>query len=401
MASTSESAKPLSAEITTFCKVFDTLNAFKKTHVFRTAMDLGLFKVTRGKPMSAADIAVKCGAQNSKTLASLLEILVGDGFLVRSVQDTGDGTTAVPLYMNTEGADSIICGTDSSSCAFMEMMVKETKTEMDAWTQLTDLVKTGTVQHTHEQEHDSHEGEHDHSHGCSTDKSSSEVRNCHDANDKDEASAEEISEWSDLYNMFEGFMRIAFNILVEKFDFSRFTNVVDIGGGTAQLSRILCRRYKNLNCTNFDLPRMLPCAEKRMAEMGADVADRVRLVGGDCFKDDLPTPVDVVIIANVMHGFESEEQGLKVVQKAYDALSPGGVFMVIEDTICGDTSTEAGQLWELGAELTKATCDHQHTNHLTLTMDGLRGWFHAAGFQQDIQVVSLISNTMALVGTKA
>ena len=156
---------------------------------------------------------------------------------------------------------------------------------------------------------------------------------------------------SELYVQFEGLMRIFFNLLVDKFDFSRFKHILDIGGGTAQLSRILCRRHKHLHCTNFDLKRMIPIAQQRMAEVGSDVADRVKIVAGNCLKDELPGPADVVVIANVLHGFESTEMQALAISKVFQFLPPGGHLVVIEDFILHDRNSETALAWELSAEI--------------------------------------------------
>ena len=64
-----------------------------------------------------------------------------------------------------------------------------------------------------------------------------------------------------------------FQALAEKFDFSRYETLCDVGGATGQLSMILAARHPHLRCTSFDLPVVAPIAEKAIAAAG--LADRV------------------------------------------------------------------------------------------------------------------------------
>src|SRR4029077_16038579 len=53
-----------------------------------------------------------------------------------------------------------------------------------------------------------------------------------------------------------------FHALAEKFDFSRYDTLCDVGGATAQLSTILAARSPHLRCSSYDLPAVEPIAVK-------------------------------------------------------------------------------------------------------------------------------------------
>ena len=59
-----------------------------------------------------------------------------------------------------------------------------------------------------------------------------------------------------------------FHALAEKFDFSRFKTVCDVGGATGQLSIILAQHHAHLTCTSFDLPVVEPIASRCIAASG-------------------------------------------------------------------------------------------------------------------------------------
>lgn len=77
-----------------------------------------------------------------------------------------------------------------------------------------------------------------------------------------------------------------FHALAEKFDFTRYRTLCDVGGATGQLCTIIAGRYPNLRCTSFDLPVVTPIAKK--AIVAAGLADRVDTASGDFFTDSFP-----------------------------------------------------------------------------------------------------------------
>jgi hypothetical protein len=77
-----------------------------------------------------------------------------------------------------------------------------------------------------------------------------------------------------------------FQPLAEKFDFSGYNTVCDAGGATGQLCTILASRHPHLRCTSFDLPVVVPIAERTIATAG--LADRVVTASGNFFVDPCP-----------------------------------------------------------------------------------------------------------------
>ena len=120
-----------------------------------------------------------------------------------------------------------------------------------------------------------------------------------------------------------------FHQLAEKFDFSRYKTVSDIGGALGLLSRIVGSHHKHLTFTTFDLPPVAPHAQKHIDEAG--MTERITVVAGDFFVDDLPK-ADVITMGNILHDWNLEKKKI-LIQKAYDALPEGGAFIAIENLI--------------------------------------------------------------------
>src|SRR3954463_1317407 len=84
----------------------------------------------------------------------------------------------------------------------------------------------------------------------------------------------------------QGVSRGNFHALAEKFDFSKYETVCDVGGATGELCRILASRHPHLRCTTYDLAVVAPSAERAIAAAG--LSDRVSVASGDFLEEPLP-----------------------------------------------------------------------------------------------------------------
>jgi 16S rRNA G1207 methylase RsmC len=120
-----------------------------------------------------------------------------------------------------------------------------------------------------------------------------------------------------------------FGALAEKFDFSQYRTLCDVGGATGQLSIIVANRHPHMRCTSFDLPVVEPIAKRTIEAAGLD--ERVTAVGGDFFTDPLPR-ADVITMGLILHDWNLERKML-LIKAAYDALPEGGAFIAVENLI--------------------------------------------------------------------
>ena len=126
-----------------------------------------------------------------------------------------------------------------------------------------------------------------------------------------------------------GFQAGNFMQLAEKFAFSKYKTVSDIGGALALLSRLVGTRHAHLTFATFDLPPVASHAQREIDAAG--MTDRITVVSGDFFVDDLPK-ADVVTMGNILHDWNLETKKI-LIKKAYDALPEGGAFIAIENVI--------------------------------------------------------------------
>jgi predicted O-methyltransferase YrrM len=126
-----------------------------------------------------------------------------------------------------------------------------------------------------------------------------------------------------------GLSRMNFEVLAEKFNFSRYKTLCDVGGATGLLSTEVAKRHPHLKCISFDLPPVEPIARRHIAAVG--LSDRVSTATGDFFKDPLPR-ADVITMGMILHDWNLEKKK-HLIRAAYDALPPGGALVAIEALI--------------------------------------------------------------------
>jgi len=120
-----------------------------------------------------------------------------------------------------------------------------------------------------------------------------------------------------------------FQALANAFDFSRYGTLCDIGGATGQLSMIASRRHPHLRCITADLPMVTQIAERKIADAG--LSDRVKAQAVDFFAEPLPS-ADVITMGMILHDWNLEKKQA-LIKKVYEALPPGGAFVVVENLI--------------------------------------------------------------------
>jgi hypothetical protein len=180
-----------------------------------------------------------------------------------------------------------------------------------------------------------------------------------------------------------------FHALADRFDFSKYNTVCDVGGATGQLCTILAARYPHLRCTSFDLPVVVPIAERNIAAAG--LSDRVTAVSGDFFADPLPR-ADVVTMGNVLHDWNLDRK-MHLIRSAYEALPAGGAFIVIENII-DDARRE--NAFGLGMSLNMLI---EFGDAFDFTGADFAGWCPEVGFR-DVEIMPLTGPASAGIAYK-
>src|SRR6266566_231277 len=273
-------------------QILQTAFAFWSSKVLLTAVDFDVFTKLGQRRVTGAELGRELGL-HPRAINDFFDALVAMKFLDRE----GDGPSA--KYFNTpEGALYL----DRDSPRYVGgILVMLNARLFKFWHDLPEALRTGKPQN--------------------------ETK--HGQKGMFEELYEELPKLEQFMGAMTGLSRINFEAFAAKFDFSNFKTLCDVGGATGLLSIEAAKKHPHLHCTSFDLPPVEPIAQKHIAAAG--LRDRVGTASGDFFKDPLPK-ADIVTMGMILHDWNLEKK-MRLIRGAYDALPPGGAFVVIEALI--------------------------------------------------------------------
>ena len=280
------------ASALTPAKIMEVGMAFWPAKVLLSAVELGLFTTLGNRSMTGSEIQEALGL-HPRANPDFVDTLVALRFLERD----GDGPDA--KYRNTEETAAFL---DRNSPQFMGGFLEMANARLyPFWGDLSEALKTGKPQN--------------------------ETK--HGGEGVFEELYREPERLEQFMDAMAGISAGNFMALADKFDFSRYSTLCDVGGAAATLSMIVARRHPHLKVASADLPQATEIATKKVAAAGLD--DRVSTTNIDFFKDELPK-ADVITMGMILHDWNLENK-LMLIRKAYNALPEGGAFIVIEALI--------------------------------------------------------------------
>jgi O-methyltransferase/methyltransferase family protein len=197
-------------------------------------------------------------------------------------------------------------------------------------------------------------------------------------------SPEKLHEFMDAMS---GFQSGNFMALVKAFDFSRFKTIVDLGGADGFLCCTIAQHYPGVTCATYDLPPVKPLAEERIQR--AKLQDRVTAGTIDLDKAETFPSADVMVMGNILHGYD-EPSKLRTIQRAYNAVQDGGVFIAIENVIDNERRTNTlGMLMSLNMLI-------ENGDGFDYTREDFETWTRAAGFRKT-EVIPLAGPASAAI----
>ncbi|KZV38855.1 trans-resveratrol di-O-methyltransferase [Dorcoceras hygrometricum] len=109
--------------------------------------------------------------------------------------------------------------------------------------------------------------------------------------------------------------------------FEGLKSLVDVGGGTGTVARVMTDAFPGLKCTVLDLPHVVA---------GLQGTDKVNFVSGDMF-DSVPT-ADAVFLKWILHDWNDEEciQILKRCKEAIPKKEDGGRVIMVDMVVVDD-----------------------------------------------------------------
>lgn len=265
---------------------------FWPAKVLLSAVELQVFTVLGSNSMSGSELQAALGL-HPRANPDFFDALVA----LRLLEREGDGPDA--RYRNTEETAAFL---DRSSPTFMAGFLEMANARLYRfWGNLTEALRTGMPQ-----------------------------------NEIKETGASVFAELYSQPERLEQFMDAMsgisvgnFRSLAEKFDFTRYRTLCDVGGAAGMLSIVVAQKYPHINCTSLDLPAATAIAQRKIEAAG--VADRVKAGTVDFFAEPLPE-ADVITMGMILHDWNLDRK-MHLIKAAYDALPPDGAFIVVENLI--------------------------------------------------------------------
>ncbi len=337
------------SEAMTFRRILDVGLGFWASKTLLSAVELGLFtELARTPGATAEDLRRRLGL-HPRAARDFLDALVALGILQRRDE----------CYSNAPDADTFL---DRAKPSYVGGLLEMVNARLFAfWNNLTEALRTGQPQN--------------------------------------ELRTGGASFFAALYadpERLRDFLRAmtalshGANIAIARgFPWKEYRTFVDVGTAQGDLAVQVARAHPHVTGIGLDLPPVEPIFREYVAAQG--VAERVRFQAGDFFADPLPR-ADVVMMGHVLHDWDLAQKQL-LVGKAWEALPPGGAFIVYEALIDDDRTANAfGLLMSLnmlietpgGFDYTGADCAR---------------WMREAGFTRT-SVQHLVGPDSMVIGIK-
>ncbi|QSX78915.1 methyltransferase [Agrilutibacter solisilvae] len=300
-----------------------------------SAVELELFTHLGAGPMTGAQLQAAAGL-HARANPDFFDALLALGFLER------DGNGPAARYRNTPETAAFL---DRNRAGYIGGFLEMANARLyPFWGDLTEALRTGKPQN--------------------------------------EIKRTGASMFAELYRdpaRLEQFMRAMsgisagnFRAFAEAFDFSRYTTLCDVGGATGQLSMFVARRHPHMRCISADLPEVTAIAAREIAAAG--LSDRVTVQSIDFLRDPLPR-ADVITMGMILHDWNLETKR-HLVRAAFEALPPGGAFVVVENLIDDARRENAfGLLMSLNMLI-------EFGDAFDFTGSDFAGWCREAGFSR-------------------
>ena len=250
-------------------ELLETSGFFWKTCVLHTAVKMDLFTVIGDKRPTAGEIAQKVdGVVNG--VERLLNALVAMELLDKQNE----------TFINTSSGRELLA---KDSPRYLGHIIMHHHHLLESWSKLDQAVKSGQPQRTR--------------------------------------SSYSKEEWRESFLMGMGLAPQ----IVPVIDVSNRQHLLDLGGGPGTYAIHFCLNNQNMKATVFDLPTTRPFAEKTIQQF--KLADRIDFMDGNYLEDPVEGRYDVAWLSHILHG-EGPENCRMIIQKAVDALEPGGMIII-------------------------------------------------------------------------
>ena len=113
--------------------------------------------------------------------------------------------------------------------------------------------------------------------------------------------------------------------LVERYDFSSYSTLLDVGGGSGGLSIAVTEACPHIQATVVDLPKITPITQHYVDEAGA--GNRVKVVTADVVHDSLPGTYDAAVMTAFIQVL-SPDDARRAIKNVSEVMNPEGEIYI-------------------------------------------------------------------------
>lgn len=144
--------------------------------------------------------------------------------------------------------------------------------------------------------------------------------------------------------------------VLEAYDFSRFSCVVDVGGGQGFLLKEILHACPAARGILFDQPQVIVSADEALASAG--LAQRCGTVAGSFF-GSVPVSGDAYIMKAILHDWD-DPASVQILQTCRRAMSPNATLIVIERIVGPPNENPEGKFSDLNMMVQYAALERTH-----------------------------------------
>jgi predicted O-methyltransferase YrrM len=295
---------------------------FMESRILLSAAEMNLFTLLDEIPSTAEDLAGRLHA-DLRGLTILLDALAAMGLLSKQENNTYVSASETVPFLTDKSPRSVL------------PMIRHAAILWECWSGLTSKVK-GLVL---------------------TETSASSAHNV------------------DQLQSFIGAMHVVGKTLAQKIVTAiqpgPAKNLIDVGGASGTYTIAFLKAAPEMKATLFDKSEVIQFARERLVEAG--MLDRVRLVAGDFYDDELPGGHDLALISAIIHQ-NSPGENIELFRKVLRAIVSGG-RIIIRDHVMDSRRTEPkdGAIFAVNMLINTG-------GGSTYTFDEIRNWLKQAGF---------------------
>jgi O-methyltransferase domain len=164
-------------------------------------------------------------------------------------------------------------------------------------------------------------------------------------------------------------MPVGVGSMLEAYDFSQATKIVDVGGGHGKIISEILKRNPGMHGILFDMPHAFEGGRRTVALAG--LVDRCEVVSGDFFVS-VPAGADAYLLSRVIHDWD-DEKAVAILKVVRGAIAPHGKLVLLETMLRPTESNVYPVLSDLNMLIVTGGCERTEAEYHAL--------YRAAGFE--------------------